>query len=73
MTRDELRRLVKKSHSTTLVANRFRRALGIAEIWAQAARGGHSGSEGKAKAKYVNRRRYKHSRDCMKQKHGVNL
>ena len=72
MTRDELKRIVRKSHSTTLVANRFRRALGIAEIWAQAARGGHSGA-GKAKSKYVNRRRYKHSRDCMKQRHGVKL
>ena len=72
MTRDELKRIVRKSHSTTLVANRFRRALGIPEIWAQAAHRGHSGA-GKAKAKYVNRRRYKHSRDCMKQKHGVKL
>lgn len=73
MTSDELKRIVRKSHSTTLVANRFRRALGIAEIWAQAAPRGHSGSGGKAKSKYVNRRRYKHSRDCMKQKHGVKL
>ena len=72
MTRDELKRLVRKSRSTTLVANRFRRALGLQEVWAQAARGGHSGA-GKAKTKYVNRRRYKHSRDCMKQKYGVNL
>lgn len=73
MTRDELRRLVKKSHSTTLVANRFRRALGLREIWRDAAARGHLGRGGKAKAKYVNRRRYKHSRDCMKQRHGVNL
>lgn len=72
MTRDELRRLVRNNRSTTLVANRFRRALGLREIWAQAAHRGHSGA-GKQKAKYVNRRRYKHSRDCMKQKHGVNL
>lgn len=72
MTRDELKRIVRKSQSTTLVANSFRRALGMPEIWAQAAHRGHSGA-GKQKAKYVNRRRYKHSRDCMKQKHGVNL
>ena len=72
MTRDELKRIVRKSRSITLVANRFRRALGIQEIWAQAAHRGRLGA-GKQKAKYVNRGRYKHAKSCMKQRHGVKL
>lgn len=72
MTRDELRRLVRNNSSTTLVANRFRRALGLREIWAQAAHHGRSGA-GEQKTKYINRGRYRHAKSCMKQKHGVKL
>ena len=72
MTRDELKRIVRQSTSTTLVANRFRRALGFREIWAQAASRGHSGA-GKSKSRYVKRQRYKGARKLMRQKHGVRL
>lgn len=72
MTREELTKLVRKSNATTLIANRMRRALGLREIWRDAAHRGHSGA-GKQKSKYVNRGRYKHARKLMQQKHGVNL
>ena len=72
MTRDELKRLVRKSNSTTLVANRLRRALGLREIWAQATSRGRSGA-GKSKSRYVKRQRYQHAERLMKQRHGVKL
>ena len=72
MTRDELKRIVRQSTSTTLVANRFRRALGLREIWVQAADRGRSGA-GKSKSRYIKRQRYQHAERLMKQKHGVNL
>lgn len=70
MNREELRAIVRKSNSTTLVANRMRKALGLHEIW----RNKHSGhAHSRARAKYVKRNRYRHAKQCMKQKHGVKL
>ena len=69
MNRDELRAIVRKSNSTTLVANRMRKALGLHEIWHN--KRGHA--HARARAKYVKRNRYRHAKQCMQQKHGVKL
>lgn len=62
MTREELTAIVKRSNSTTLVACRFRDALGLPHP--------------KAKTKVRNRsrgNRYKGARKLMQQRYGVDL
>lgn len=71
MNRHELIAIVKSSTSTTLMANRFRAALGLPQRFrADAGRGGHSGA-GKSTVKHVKHQRYRHSRKLMAQKFGV--
>lgn len=63
MTRDELRRLVQRSNSTTLLANRMRDALGLPHVNARA----------RTRDRSAKSRKYRGARKLMKQKHGVRL
>ena len=62
MTREELAAIVKRSTSTTLVACRFRDALGLPQPKAR----GHVRNRSKDK-------RYKGARKLMQQRYGVQL
>lgn len=62
MTREEIAAIVRKSTSTTLVACRFRDALGLPQPKAR----GHVRNRSKGK-------RYKGARKLMQQRYGVQL
>lgn len=62
MTREEIAAIVRKSTSTTLVACRFRDALGLPQPKAK----GHVRNRSKGK-------RYKGARKLMQQRYGVRL
>ena len=63
MTRDELIKLVKQSNSTTLIACKMRKALGLPPVK----------QRGRTRDRSAKRRKYRGARKLMKQKHGVRL